>query len=99
MQTKCPIAWKIEDGPYPCAFKNGFDNCSRVDEYTSCIPTHLQRYNIARMFVATKCPECGIEIDNTIGNREKGIFPMCHSCSEMMKEGFRLTDHIRGDCR
>lgn len=97
MKTKCPIAWKKEDGPFPCAFKDRLDNCSWINPYTSCVPNHILRYNHSIRYIPTKCPDCGVLVDNTFGNEERGIHPLCHSCSKKWNGAQGLADHIRGD--
>ena len=101
MAKKCPIYWTKEDGPYPCAFKNAAGDCAykRVDRSQDelCIPPYRSRYLESIKPVVTKCPDCGVEVSNTVGDLKRGRFPLCYFCNEKREEGQRLAAHIKGD--
>lgn len=100
MAKKCPICWTKEDGPYPCAFKNGIGDCAKTTGYdlaSECIPMHMPRYLEYIKPVVSKCPDCGVEVENTAGDLKRGLFPLCYFCNEKREESRSLAEHVRGD--
>lgn len=96
-QPKCPIAWTIADGPYPCAFKNAMDICSYLNGWNKrCI--HLERYKDAVSSILSECPQCGRPVETTKGQLGKHIHPLCRVCSDELDEFVALADHIAGRC-
>lgn len=88
----CPINWKKEDGPHPCAFKSECGRCTS----NGCIPEHIERYNHALEIITTVCPECNNPAKTTRGEYERGYRAFCEECSDKYQEGLALADHVAG---
>ena len=101
MTCKCPINWTSDDGPYPCPFRYGSNECSNPNT-SRCIPMHMDRYRHDSRDAVVTCKDCGKFIKTTVGEIERdsklGISEYrCYDCADE-KFGWSLAAHIRGDC-
>lgn len=98
--NQCPIAWKARDGPYPCAFLN-LGVCTRGSAlYSPCIPLHQARYEHSLGETTVPCHKCGAPAKIRVGILEKYagcVETYCSVCSEEIREGYALADHIWGE--